>query len=319
MHRPVLLLALVALVLSLIAMVATVATVRERFAHEETPVASPRIPLQIWTYWNSDPAKIPDLIRRCIQTWRDSNPGYRITVLSDADLTASGPAGVDLTGPDFQKFRDNPARFSDLVRLHVLARHGGIWMDASIICTRPLDWVQAVAAKGDAGGNPLDLVAYYTDYNTDKAMCATSRALESWFLAAPPGSRFVVDWRDEFLRMRNFPDAAAYTTDLRERGVQLQGLRDSSYHAVYHSAQRVLQAAAAADKPYSLHLIRSDDTAYKPALTHGWGSPAAAAVLAHKHDDQPIIKLTKYDRTKLEEDFPDYGRYFDELARTARL
>ena len=50
-------------------------------------------------------------------------------------------SGLDL---DTLKIKDSLARISDVLRLHALAEHGGIWMDATIICTASLSWVHSI-------------------------------------------------------------------------------------------------------------------------------------------------------------------------------
>lgn len=39
------------------------------------------IPKKIWTYWNDD--KMPELIIKCIDTWKNENKDYEITILKN--------------------------------------------------------------------------------------------------------------------------------------------------------------------------------------------------------------------------------------------
>ena len=89
------------------------------------------IPKIIWTYWNSDDV-LPDFIERCIQTWRDKNPDYEIIVLNDSKLSdyLSSDEVRKIKG---WKYNDCVQKHSDLVRLFILSKYGGIWLDASIV------------------------------------------------------------------------------------------------------------------------------------------------------------------------------------------
>lgn len=86
-------------------------------------------------YWHSGIASAPPLMRICIESWQRRNPGWTVRVLDDAAL---------LDWIDMQDVRDKNPRitiqaFSDVLRWRLLARHGGVWADATLYCSRPLD------------------------------------------------------------------------------------------------------------------------------------------------------------------------------------
>lgn len=86
-------------------------------------------------YWHSGLADAPPLVRICVESWRRRNPGWTVRVLDDAGL------GQWI---DMQDVRDRNPRltiqvFSDILRWRLLARHGGVWADATLYCSRPLD------------------------------------------------------------------------------------------------------------------------------------------------------------------------------------
>ena len=87
-----------------------------------------------------------------------------------------------------------PAR-SDLLRLALLERHGGVWADATLWCARPLDaWIDDATA-------PTGFFAY-TQPTRD-------RPADNWFLAAAPGSRIISRWRSEALAVLAKTEARA--------------------------------------------------------------------------------------------------------------
>ena len=71
------------------------------------------------------------------------------------------------------------ASLSDLLRILLLNEYGGIWVDATLFCNRPLDqWLPDLMSEGffafaEPGGG---------------------RLLSSWFLSAEPGNRLVSGW-----------------------------------------------------------------------------------------------------------------------------
>jgi len=93
------------------------------------------IPKIIWTYWHND--DIPPIIEKGIRTWKVFNPDYKIVILTEKKL--KDLYDIDLSKVNINK--DFHARIADYVRLHITYKFGGIWMDASIICTKSLDWI----------------------------------------------------------------------------------------------------------------------------------------------------------------------------------
>jgi hypothetical protein len=72
---------------------------------------------------------------------------------------------------------------SDWVRVCALEKHGGVWLDATVVCVRPLEaWV-------DLG---LDNLQGFTAWHP--------KILESWALAAPPRHPLVSAWKAELRR-----------------------------------------------------------------------------------------------------------------------
>ena len=132
------------------------------------PVSTP-IPRIIWAYWNGD--SVPLLIQRCFDNWARLNPGYSLRILNDAQL----PQYVPQLPGNLQQLP--VAKRSDWLRLELLHRHGGIWLDASTILTEPLDWLLEQQQRSGA-----DLVAYYLERYTRDLQVPV---VENWLMAAP--------------------------------------------------------------------------------------------------------------------------------------
>ena len=46
--------------------------------------------------------------------------------------------------PTLWLLKHNLLRISDVLRLHALAEHGGIWMDATIVSTASFSWLHSI-------------------------------------------------------------------------------------------------------------------------------------------------------------------------------
>ncbi|MEA2210458.1 MAG: hypothetical protein QOF83_406 [Solirubrobacteraceae bacterium] len=128
----------------------------------------------IWTCWFQGEDRAPPLVRRCLASWRRGNPGWEVQCLDASTLAQF----VDL--PALAGKEISPAARSDVLRIHLLRRFGGVWVDATTYCNRPLDdWLAAYFASG--------FFAF--------ARPAPDREVASWFLAAALGNRTVDVWQ----------------------------------------------------------------------------------------------------------------------------
>ena len=132
---------------------------------------APRILHMLWLQGLED---APDMVRRCVQRWRELNPDYDLH-LHDAQSAAQILQGVVIDRPDFTM-----QTRSNLLRLILLAEYGGVWADATIWPTQPLtDWLpDRLAGSGFfAFANP-----------------GPDRVLGTWFLAARPRHPLIDAW-----------------------------------------------------------------------------------------------------------------------------
>lgn len=100
----------------------------EKDSDEET------IPKVIWTCWLQGMEQAPEMVRACIESQKKGLPNYEQHVLTLSNYKQW------VTLPDYveEKFRKGlipRASFSDLIRLSVLKKYGGVWMDASVHVT----------------------------------------------------------------------------------------------------------------------------------------------------------------------------------------
>ena len=111
------------------------------------------IPRLIFTFWDGD--NMPELVRASIDLMSRNNPGFTVQVLSTASLHQFGIG--NLTGKEELK----QAHLADAVRLEILARFGGIWLDASIITVKPVTaWVNLTMSAMQGFATPWSTMTY---------------------------------------------------------------------------------------------------------------------------------------------------------------
>jgi hypothetical protein len=137
--------------------------------------APPALPRRVWIYWEQGWDEAPELVRRCRRSWEERNPGWEVVALDAASAAAWVPAVAEIGWRGMR--RNHRANF---LRMDLLAGHGGVWADATVFCSVPLDaWLPPLTATG--------FFAF--------ARPGKDRLLSTWLLAARPEHPLLLAWR----------------------------------------------------------------------------------------------------------------------------
>lgn len=93
--------------------------------------------LPIWVCWYSGIENAPELVRRCIESIYEHANGHPVNLVTQYNLDSY----IDI--PSIFKERLNNkemrlAHFSDVLRIYLLEKYGGLWLDATIFCKKDL-------------------------------------------------------------------------------------------------------------------------------------------------------------------------------------
>ena len=159
------------------------------------------IPKIIWVFWSQGFENAPPLAHICLKTWETQNPGWDIRVVSESNIrTYLDPAFCD------EVFRAGlpHVKVSDVFRFALIARYGGVYVDADCFCTKPLnDWIDTAAASGFFAFRFLESDLWLADPSVSKWQRYTAktkdRILASWLIAGKAGNSITTRiWRSHF-------------------------------------------------------------------------------------------------------------------------
>jgi len=175
------------------------------------------IPNILWTFWDAD--ELPSFIKNCVDTWKKHNTDFDVRVLNKKNLYNY----LDREEAEYVlnwKHIDNVQKLSDMVRLKILTKHGGVWLDSSIIAFKSFNWIH------DHG----DKCIVFTDGAEKNPL------IHSWFIATPPNNVFIQEWYKEFSGVDQFESLDVYRE--KQEQTDKEGI-DNNYLVVYICARKI--------------------------------------------------------------------------------
>jgi hypothetical protein len=142
-----------------------------------------------WFQGEND-SSIPSLNRECIKRWRELNPDWKVIVLSDKTIDQYVPEYFDIINNSPPR---KMAACSDLLRILLLSKYGGVWCDTSVYPMLPLNKFYKKI---------INHTKFFTyrfiprgGYNRRKK-CETV----SWFLCADEPRLYLIEkWKEAFV------------------------------------------------------------------------------------------------------------------------
>lgn len=101
---------------------------------EEIIVADSEKSNKVWICWFQGFDKAPELVKACVQSIREQLSAKEIILLDDSNIEEY----IEI--PEYIKKKRakgiiTPAHYSDIVRVSILCKWGGIWIDSTVFCT----------------------------------------------------------------------------------------------------------------------------------------------------------------------------------------
>ena len=255
-----------------------------------------QLPKKIWIYWEGS---MPTLVRHCIDHIQKLHPDYTVNLLNPNNVADF--ISFDLTSPILQKATSQQR--ADLIRFDLIYHYGGIWLDASIIVYKKLDWIEKLIQQTKTQG-----FAYYRKKNTT---LADFPVIENWLLASVEKNPFYQLWFDELFKAidigpKQYIQYIQATYDNSQDYFQHIGRLE--YLVAYVACQKVMR-----DISPSMVLINCDENAFFYQVKNKWVKEKTLIDLAicEAPEEYPnLIKLAGKERKILDRHFTR-GQYFE--------
>ena len=133
----------------------------------------------IWVYWAQGNIKMPPMVKTCFDQLNRTNADSDVIFIHDDNLNNY----INIPGYIYDKLSTDKTHFSDVLRVALLAEHGGIWVDATCYCSGNVS-ILFPTVESESG---------FFAFHGDKSYITL---LSNWFLASRPGDVISVLLRD---------------------------------------------------------------------------------------------------------------------------
>lgn len=251
--------------------------------HHAQKIEKIELPKNIWMYWQGN---LPALVARCIAVIQEKHPDYHVYVLNDDNI-------AEFCDEEYYNFQGiTSQQRADLIRLNLLYKFGGIWLDASIILLRDLNWIGSLMQEANA-----EFFSYYRDNNTTIKQYPI---LENWLMASVQGNSFIKAWLDELIRV-NQQGVKNYLTELKHSYPKpndlFQNIGNIEYLFAYVACQKVMR-----EHHLNYVVIDCDENALMHQVKNRWVKEKILIDFAinYRAESFPyLIKLAKKERNYL--------------------
>ncbi|MEI6806558.1 MAG: ricin-type beta-trefoil lectin domain protein [Myxococcaceae bacterium] len=178
------------------------------FLISERKVEVSQLPKIVWTYWDTGFENMPAFYKSNVDHWKkilgqewsirvlnliEDKDSYFGNYLPKEEIPSISLIKSKIGDRDFEQKLNPTVIESDFIRLELLAKYGGVWMDPSIMLHRnfsdiqtPLEALDDFEILGFTSRSQANTELRYTD------------SLENFFLAVLPNSEIMEDWKDNF-------------------------------------------------------------------------------------------------------------------------
>ena len=113
---------------------------------------------------------MPEMVRMCLKSWQRHNSSWEFIFIDNKNLNEYIDFKTELK---LNREKIPLQAQSDIIRINLLNKFGGVWVDSTCYCTKPLEsWL------------PKNLDSGFFAFNRPN----TDRMISSWFLAAVPNN-----------------------------------------------------------------------------------------------------------------------------------
>ncbi len=234
------------------------------------------VPKNIFMYWH-DTKTIPMFVSKCIKQCQDMHPDYNIVIHDEMSIKEELKEDKEFLSLLLDHKLANEHK-SDLIRLYLISKNGGIYCDASTI------WGKKIHEIFDLNYNGVQGVS--VPFKTD------IKQIENGYIVAPKNNNLIKKWYEEFkyaISISFESYAEKFKNDFPNEKDLISWLPYLTAHACLN---RIIKDK---DKHYKLKVLPSYH--YELHIENDWNRELIREKV--KINNYEIIKKNNYKMTKI--------------------
>jgi hypothetical protein len=243
-----------------------------------------KYPKIIWIFWDSD--KLPKIIQQIKDYNKNKLKGWDVRFMNlntvrDYIPDSAYPANYnDLV----------PANKSDWMRLYLLNKYGGCWLDAGIIIN---DTTILNKIYNESVVTSSDLTVFKSSSKNfrHKTGIEIPLIIDSWFILAPVGSQIIQAWLDEITYAIDI-GLLQYKRKVIKEGTNISRIQfkdeNDTYLTVHICIEHVLQKKL--ETIPRMLILSSKDSMFKIQNECNWDNDC----ISHRMNNDPHSKMLPY-------------------------
>ena len=250
------------------------------------------MPKKIFIYWHEK--NISNLlVKKNIELLKEKVKGrYEVLVFNEENILAE-------IGPSDKKYLNNKMKqhTSDYVRLMLLYKYGGFWMDASILVKQPEELFEKVCKEYKDTYFDVFLFEYELHRS---GLQFHDKTFENWFIGAPKNSIFIRDFLEEYKRALSMSLLRYKKEVLIPEKINLKHLLNPNDDKDVYLTQHAILRKLLKDHParYSILYSIAEDSMFKLSLDCKWNNECFYQQLLSNANNQDLygVKIYRHHR-----------------------
>jgi hypothetical protein len=133
----------------------------------------------IFILWFQGFENAPHLVQQCVKSWKFHNQDWTIHLLDNTNIHTYITIENDI---DLSNHNLEYSHKSDIIRLLLLKKYGGLWVDATVLCRKPLhNWL------------PEHIIEGFFVFNSP---VLRDRIIANWFIYSECNNIILLKWSE---------------------------------------------------------------------------------------------------------------------------
>lgn len=270
------------------------------------------IPKKIWVFWDKPINDLPNIIYNCYQIMKKKCPNYEFYQLNLENY--KNYVDDNRVIKIFENDKLLITHKTDTLRLYLMCKYGGFWLDSSILLLDSLDWIYEINKKND-----YDIFMFKSNANTTDN---NNPMIENSFIASKPNQKFNELVYERLIDVLNKPNLEDELNKIKaDKTVNYQNIFNNGSYLIAYFIYTII-IAKYKDTITRMKFLECNDYKYACLSCNSIHQPIIDLFNLEINDDEynkikqsKIIKIINSTRKMIQDLHPINNSFIDRLCK----